>query len=472
MNIQDPKSGKRQAPRAPGTRYIDFVRAYNKHPVPEYLHIDKSEFLGDEPIDIDRYITRECHDLEKEKIWKKAWQMACREEEVPEVGDTLVYDITDLSFLIVRTAPDEIKSYYNVCLHQGRLLKDSFPAVSHNSEFRCPFHGFCYNLKGKLMHIPSQWDFPQIDKDKYGLREVKVGRWGGFVFINPDPNCESLESFMGDMPMFWDKFPLEDRYIAAHVAKVFPANWKTTQEAFMEGYHISTTHPQFAVYGGKGGDSEQYDAFENYARGLGQGSFEMNLAYAPTPEERLACFVPIGHPETFVRIQEEGPIDDTQKQFERHCEIRRETLREIIGDKIDDLSDFEVNGGGYFNLFPNFHPWWAFDEITYRFRPYKDEHEKCLMEVYLLRPFKGKRPKPAKTTWLSEEQSFMDTPDLTLVGQIFHQDEFNIPEVQRGMHTLKATGMGVMPGQYQGTKIRHFHKLWDKWIYGKPVVRG
>jgi hypothetical protein len=59
-----------------------------------------------------------------------------------------------------------------------------------------------------------------------------------------------------------------------------------------------------------------------------------------------------------------------------------------------------------------------------------------------------------------------------MVSQIFHQDEFNIPQVQKGLHNLKAINKGVSLGLYQGTKIRHFHKLWDKWVYGKPVVRG
>jgi len=462
---------KRQAPRAPGMRFTDFVRAYKKNPVPDFLLIDKSEWMGDENIDVDRYITKECHDLEKEKIWKKVWQMACREEEIPEVGDTLVYEITDLSFLIVRVSPTEIKAYYNVCLHQGRLLRDPGP-VTHNTELRCPFHGFCWKLDGKFMFMPSQWDFPQIDKAKFGLKEVKVGRWGGFVFINPDPNCDSLESFLGDMPMFWKNYPLEDRYIAAHVAKVFAANWKTCQEAFMEGYHIGATHPQFSIYAASAGDSEQYDAFENYARGLGQGSFEISLAYSPTPEERLKTFVPIGHPESFARINDAGPVSDIQEQFAQHMEVRREVLREVIGDKVDTLSDFEVNGGGYFNLFPNFHPWWAFDEITYRFRPLGDDPEKCIMETYLLRPFKGKRPPPAPVHWLSEDESYMDAPELSLVSQIFHQDEFNIPAVQKGLHQLKNQGLGVVLGLYQGTKIRHFHKLWDKWVHGKPVERG
>ena len=79
--------GPRKTPRAPGLNFSDVLKVYDKHPIPEYLLIDKSEWLGDEPIPVDRYITREAAELEKERIWKRVWQVACREEELPEVGD-------------------------------------------------------------------------------------------------------------------------------------------------------------------------------------------------------------------------------------------------------------------------------------------------------------------------------------------------------------------------------------------------
>ena len=58
------------------------------------------------------------------------------------------------------------------------------------SEFRCPFHGFTWALDGAL----------RVDPGAVGLRarrrttssrcpRRKVGTWGGFVFINPDPEA-------------------------------------------------------------------------------------------------------------------------------------------------------------------------------------------------------------------------------------------------------------------------------------------
>lgn len=94
-------------------------------------------------------------------MWKRVWQMACREEDIPEVGDTLVYEICDISLLVVRTSESEIKTYYNACLHRGRQLREF---DGNAQELRCPFHGFCWNLDGSLKQVPCEWDFPTLKK--------------------------------------------------------------------------------------------------------------------------------------------------------------------------------------------------------------------------------------------------------------------------------------------------------------------
>ena len=89
-----------------------------------------------------------------------------------------------------------IKAYHNVCPHRGRRLKES---PGRDTELRCAFHGFAWELNGCLKQVPCQWDFPRLEPDEWSLPEVKVGTWGGFVFINMDPDCDTLESHLGDL---------------------------------------------------------------------------------------------------------------------------------------------------------------------------------------------------------------------------------------------------------------------------------
>src|SRR5437868_1984610 len=83
--------------------------------------------------------------------------------------------------LIVRTGPDEFKAHWNACLHRGRQLRDCSGKKAH--EFRCPFHGWTWTIDGKLKHITTEWDFPNVRQDVAELPGAKIGRWGGWIFI-------------------------------------------------------------------------------------------------------------------------------------------------------------------------------------------------------------------------------------------------------------------------------------------------
>src|SRR6266545_3179146 len=104
-------------------------------------------------IGVEAYTSEAYARAERDKLWRKVWQQVGRVEELPEVGSYLTYDILDDALLIVRTAPDTIKAFYNVCSHRGRRLVDTPPgaknAKGEKVRFVCGFHGWTYDLEGK-----------------------------------------------------------------------------------------------------------------------------------------------------------------------------------------------------------------------------------------------------------------------------------------------------------------------------------
>ncbi|MGE0383222.1 MAG: SRPBCC family protein [Gammaproteobacteria bacterium] len=441
--------------RSPGTPYQRILDT-DTRPVPPVLRLEKPVYYGSADIPVDRYIDRSFHEREKERIWKKVWQIATREENIPNVGDVDLYEVAGISIIVVRVAPDSIKAYYNVCLHQGRALVDRPCNVS---ELRCQFHGFSWGLDGKNRRICGQWDYPQIDKRRFNLGEVRVGTWGGFVFVNMDPDAGSLESYLGDLDMHFERYPLDRRFTAARVAKVMRGNWKTAQEAFMESFHTIATHPQ--ILAGTGEDNTQYDGFENYARAVSPtGVPSPNLRWKPTEEQIAEASFNTEDP-TSGRGQR---VPDGMSFRARGAQMARERLRPVVGDGIDALCDAELMDSFYFTVFPNFHPWAAYNHIAYRFLPYEDEHEMCVMETWLLAPYKGERPPAAPLRRLGPDDSYLQALELGTLARIFHQDEANIPRVQKGMHSLRMFKPGVTLGVYQYGKIRHFHRLYDRYM--------
>ena len=67
-------------------------------------------------------------------------------------------------------------------------------------------------LMSSLKQIPCQWDFQDLKRAEQSLPEAKVGRWGRYIFINPDPDCEPFEDFIGDLPSHFTLLPYEKRY--------------------------------------------------------------------------------------------------------------------------------------------------------------------------------------------------------------------------------------------------------------------
>ena len=435
--------------RSPGLTYQDLLDQDSRE-VPPVLRLQSPKDMGRHEFSVKRYTDPRYHELEVERLWKRVWQFACREEDIPEPGDHYRYDIAGLSFLVVRTETGAIKTYPNACLHRGRMLKEH---DGNAVELRCPFHGFCWKLDGQLKDIPADWDFQHVDKDNFGLPEIPTATWAGFVFINPDQQCEPFEPFIADLAQQFERWNLGGLYKQAHVAKIMPCNWKIAQEAFCEAYHVNGTHPQ--ILRSLGDVNSQVDIWENCARVITPGSTHSPLLeYTPTTDEMLRTLLDVDHDADVPQLP------DGVKLREFMANRVRDNLREHAGDRVDLYCDAELVDSLDYTQFPNFHPWGAFNGITYRFRPNGNDHRSAIMECIMLAPFEGERPPAAKVRWLAPDEPWSD--GLGYLGKVFEQDAFNMPKVQAGLEATYQTGV-VLSG-YQEAKVRWLHTKLTEWV--------
>ena len=440
------------AARSPGLSYQELLDS-DTHEVPAVLRLESPRFLGSNDISIDRYISREWHEREKAKLWSRVWQMVCREEEIPEIGDHHVYTIATSSYLVVRSAADEINAYPNSCLHRGRQLKDF---DGRCAELRCPFHGFAWELDGNLKDVPAQWDFDHVTAEEFRLPRCQVGTWGGFVFINPDPDAEPLHEFLGELIEQFDHWNLANRYKQLHVAKIVAANWKVAQEAFCEAFHVNSTHPQVMAY--LADTNSQVDVWENFARVItAGGSASPLLTWTPSQDEMMRAMLDVREDQ-----QSPLPVSDDQSMRALAAAASRERWRSAAGDWVDQLSDAEMMDSIDYTVFPNLHPWGAFNRIVYRFRPNGDDHRTAIMEVIFLAPYTGERPPPAPVRWLTDDETFTAVPELGMLAKVFNQDLVNMPRVQTGLESTRKPGFTL--ANYQESKIRWLHTKLDEWL--------
>jgi len=419
----------------------DFLLDNDRRPdlVPAVFRLQSPMPGGPVRIDTARFFEKKYHDLEVEKLWKRTWQMACREDDIPNIGDFHVYEIAHLSFLIVRTGEHEFKAHYNACLHRGRLLREHDGARAR--EFRCPYHGWSWNIDGTLKEITTEWDFPGVREHVCTLPSAQVGRWGGFIFINPDPDAMSLEEFLGPvMLQHYAKYKMENRYKQAHVTRVIGANWKVGTEAFLESYHVIATHPQVMLTGGDLAEC-RYDVFGNFGRAAhvsaGRSGASPQRGLFVTPEHVLAT-------------------------YRQSADFQRAYLRGIIGDEVEQFSDAELNDSSFNHVFPNLHPWSGWSRIVFRFRPNGDNPDECIQDVMLLAPWPEGKPKPPPRPirHLKMNESWTDAPELASLARILDQDVLNMPKLQAGLKTKQPSY--VWYSAYQEGKIRNFHRNYDR----------
>ena len=410
-------------------------------------------------VSAERYFSRAWHDREVEKVWRKTWQFACREEHIPEVGDQTVYDIVDDSILVVRTAPDTVKAYVNSCLHRGTILRTE---AGHARQIRCPFHGWTWNLDGTLKILPGQWDFPHVDKTKFCLPQVQVGRWGGFVFVNLDADCEPFESYLENLPEHFTDFRLEDRYVAAHVAKVMPCNWKLGMEAFTEAYHVPIAHPQVVTY--YGDSNTQYDVWP----GVRHVSRMLSVQGMPSP-----ALKGVAEQTTVDDLRRDAPffagrpieVGEGETARAKLAERAREKIGRSSGADMSALSDAEALDLIEYLLFPNMVPWGGQAlPIVYRFRPNGNDPDSHLMEIMFLfaKAADGSHPPPAKINLLEPGRDWKDAPELGSAAMVADQDTDNLMRIQRGLKASKKPGVTL--ARYQESRIRHFHETLDAYL--------
>jgi nitrite reductase/ring-hydroxylating ferredoxin subunit len=411
------------------------------------------------------YFSKEFAELENEMLWPRVWQMACREEEIPNVGDYVTYDIVDDSIIVVRTAPGEIKAFHNACAHRGRRLTSG---CGHAARLHCKFHGWQFGLDGKPLHVVDRTDWGECLTDEdISLVPVKTGAWGGWVYINMDPASDSLESFLEPAKSLLDPLDLAgQRYHWVKSTKL-PCNWKTVLGLFNESYHLQQVHNQVLRFQddisrshvfGRHGMFEMWDALlpGNRSRRLGgpttddlrPGIYDYVTEYADT----LQCAGPVVMRGAAQRVMDEVPAGTPAEEV--IGKLMQFTMEEAIGKgvQLPDITPEQANQVGVdWHLFPNqvMLPT-TLATLAYRSRPDGRDPESCYFDVYsLLRYAPGEEPK-VEHEW-SEDLSDEEFWPLILI-----QDFDNIAELQRGQ---KSRGFrGARPNPLQESAVSNFHR--------------
>jgi phenylpropionate dioxygenase-like ring-hydroxylating dioxygenase large terminal subunit len=404
----------------------------------------------------ERYYSREFFELEKERLWPHSWLMAARLEEIPYPGDYTEFEVIGKSILIVRQRDGSVKALHNACRHRATELAKGcgrFPG----GQIACPFHGWRWNLDGSNSFVFGERTFAEgtLDRDELALGECQVEVWAGQVWINMDQDAAPLMEALGPVAPLLDGVGIGNMRTKWWKQVVLNANWKMVQEAFLEAYHTTHTHPQLLLGGTEEEGALAYEPTELTAFKGGHGRFEFPVRTASNAVRDDSSGIESADAygfEQFLKLQQllwsgmdamaidrdirilEGlrnKIDPHDETFAQQAVMAIYEHAAGAGIPMPPLSEKMTLWGGEVFLFPHYIMLPQFGNcLVYRARPYNDDPEWCLFDVWSLTTYpEGDEPERA------ELAGVFDKDDDENWGLIPRQDFSNIERQQRGLHS-------------------------------------
>jgi carnitine monooxygenase subunit len=417
-----------------------------------------------EMIPVERYYDEAFFKLENEKLWPHVWQMACRLEEIPEIGDYVEYSILEKSVIVVRTKSG-VKAFHNACRHRGVRLATG-PGNCKTTGFICPFHGWRYNMDGANTFVFGKQVFTAalLEHAEIDLAPCRVEFWAGCAFINFDDSAPSLLESLG---------PVVDRLNARNVDKlkmdwwyatVLPTNWKLAMEAFQEGYHTMKTHPQLNTLSALG------NPYGNDAEGMtpnkgisAKDTVKVNIEFMARLSAGMAGMVHESELAVIEKLHDmEVPDDPVQATMMFYGKANEAVTADGYARGVPMFDVNKVMQEQPFHaveyMFPHFFLLPMISAMSsYRIRPLTPET--CLFEIWslALRPDGEAYDTPREPTVLPyNSDQFPEIP---------RQDYYNLPLQQLGLHAGGFTHMRLSHS-HEGL-ISNYQRLIDGYLAGR-----
>jgi nitrite reductase/ring-hydroxylating ferredoxin subunit len=432
------------------------------------------EVTNPERIPTRRYYDEEFYRLENERLWPHVWQMACRLEQIQNVGDWVEYSNLDRSVIVVRTR-DGVKAYHNACRHRGvPFANEGGHGNCKTTGFICPFHGWRWNMDGDNTFVYGRHMFSedQLDQADLALRSCRVELWGGCAFINFDNDAPSFRECIGPVADRIEAHGMSDLRAEWWYATVLPANWKIAMEAFMEGYHVMRTHPQLqqaapmlynSMYGmDTGGIGVPINPNLDIP-----GNIKAQIKHLGLLSEGMSGMVHAKEYEIAEQLTDCELPEDPQQAIMMWFGILNHQIGEQLrarGENVPDLNAVAVSDpiNAVEFIFPHYFLLPMFSSMSsYRIRPLGPES--CLFELWSLTHYpKGEEPEPPMEPTMLPYDSDQFPP-------IPRQDYANIPIQQKGVH---AEGFEFMrlSRDIEGM-ISNYNRIIDGYLKGAPAEK-
>ena len=341
------------------------------------------------------FTDQEIYDLEMKYIFEGNWLFLAHASQIPNPGDYFTTNIGRQPVVITRSKDGELNCLINACSHRGAMLCRK--KVDNRTTITCPFHGWTFSNDGQLIKVKDEKDGGYPDNfntdGSHNLRRVpKFASYRGFLFGSLNPDVVDLEEHLGDarvfLDMLIDQSPEGLEVLKGASTYTFDGNWKLQAENGADGYHVSSTHWNYAATTSRRGSGES----KNDTKAMDAGKWgEQGGGYFSFPNGHLALWSTWANPE-------DRPLYD-----------RLDALKDLHGE---ERANFMVGASRNLCLYPNVY---IMDQFSTQIRRLEPKGvDKTEVTIYCIAP-KGESAE-ARAARIRQYEDFfnatgMATPD-------------------------------------------------------------
>lgn len=191
------------------------------------------------------YFDSEIYAAECRSIFGGTWQAAGRLDQVAEAGAFFTTEIAGEPILVLRDPERVLRAFFNVCRHRAAQVINEPQGKA--SRLRCRYHGWTYDLAGRLRGTPEFEGVADFQRNDHGLAPVAVDTWGSLVWVHLGKPAQSLAEFLAPVPERTAGLGLDRLHFVERREYELACNWKVFVDNYLDGgYHVNSVHPGLA----------------------------------------------------------------------------------------------------------------------------------------------------------------------------------------------------------------------------------
>lgn len=202
------------------------------------------------------YTSQGYFELEVERVFTRNWVAVGYAPSVATPGDVQPLWIFGFPLLILRDDEGTVRVFHNIGAHDGCPVIEA--RASGLTQLTGPYHGWTYDLKGRLIDAPywdgrEKPDLEALRRREVDLKQIRSGIWCGIVFIDLSGKAPALEEFLAPMIEFYADYDFSNLGMAFDSADGdgihrfrARANWKALWENYApDVYHEGFVHAMY-----------------------------------------------------------------------------------------------------------------------------------------------------------------------------------------------------------------------------------